>query len=379
MTYAPQSSPPRTRLPACITAFFLLFAGASGVVDAQQRRPVSATTVHAAPGGALLARLPGRATLSVGAARSGWRQVTLDGWVATSLLTADRRNGFDVSVDATDVRLRAAPDGAELARMEKGMLLDRVATRGRWTHVRRTAWVRGSAVGAVAPEPATARRAPRPQPPADSQRVAAAGRDSQPDSAAAYRPMTPAQAAQAGQAAANPGPDAEVMEASRAATLHAVPDGPRAGSFLPGTPLTIVGRAGEWVRVRAEGWVRESELKPATGGPLIGVTAAEVRANPERYVGQIVEWRVQYVSTAVADELRPEMPPGQAYILARGPLPEPGFVYIMVTPEELAQIRALPALTELTVRASVRAARTRFLATPVIQLRTLVAPTVARR
>ena len=50
---------------------------------------------------------------------------------------------------------------------------------------------------------------------------------------------------------------------------------------------------------------------------------------------------------------------------------------MMVTPAELTQISALPALTELTVRASVRAARTRFLATPVIQLRTLVSPAAA--
>lgn len=375
MTYAPQSSPPRTGLPACIAAFLVVFAGASGSLDAQQRRPINATSVHGVPGGVLLARLPERATLATGSARSGWREVTLDGWVATSLLTADRRNGFDVSVTGSDVRLRAAPNGAEIARLEKGMLLDRVAARGRWTHVRRKAWVRSSAIPSAAP--ATAQRTPRPQarPPADTSRRAP---DGPPDSAAAYRPMIPqAQAPAAGAPGGAPGADTEVMETARAASLHAVPEGPRTGSFIPGTPVTIVGRAGEWVRVRAEGWIREAELKPATGGPLVGVTAAEVRANPERYIGQIVEWRVQYVSTGIADELRPEMPPGQSYILARGPLPEPGFVYMMVTPAELTQISALPALTELTVRASVRAARTRFLATPVIQLRTLVSPAVA--
>ncbi len=369
MTYAPQSSPPRTPLPACLTASLALLLAVSVPGEAQQRRAVGATSIHAAPSGVVLARLPDRATLATGTTRGGWREVTLDGWVATSLLRADRRNGFDVSVTGSDVRLRAAPNGAEIALLEKGMLLDRVAARGRWTHVRRKAWVRNSAVAAAAP--ASAARTARSTPPqaADSSRARAA-RDTQPDSAAAYRPMQ----AQGPAPTAAPGADAEIMEAARAASLHAVPEGPRTGSFVPGTPVTIVGRAGEWVRVRAEGWVRESELKPATGGPLVGVTAAEVRANPERYVGQTVEWRLQFVSTAVADELRPEMPPGQPYILARGPLPEPGFVYLMVTPQELAQISAFPALTELTVRATVRAARTRFLATPVIQLRTLVSP-----
>ena len=369
MTYAPQSIPPRTRLPACVAALLLLSWSVSGPLEAQQRRAINATSIHGVPGGVLLARLPERATLATGATRGGWREVTLDGWVATSLLTADRRNGFDVSVTGSDVRLRAAPNGAELALLEKGMLLDRVEARGRWTHVRRKAWVRSNAVAAAGATTTAQRSRPAPRP---AREDAPAARDTQPDSAAAYRPM--AQAQSPATPTAPPGADAEVMEAARAASLHSVPEGPRSGSFVPGTPVTIVGRAGEWVRVQAEGWVRESELKPATGGPLVGVTAAEVRANPERYVGQTVEWRVQYVSTAVADELRPEMPPGQSYILARGPLPEPGFVYIMVTPQELARISAFPALTELTVRATVRAARTRFLATPVIQLRTLVSP-----
>ena len=129
MTYAPQSIPPRTRLPACVAALLLLSWSVSSPLEAQQRRAINATSIHGIPGGVLLARLPERATLATGATRGGWREVTLDGWVATSLLTADRRNGFDVSVTGSDVRLRAAPNGAELALLEKGMLLDRIESR----------------------------------------------------------------------------------------------------------------------------------------------------------------------------------------------------------------------------------------------------------
>src|SRR5690606_18967582 len=277
MTYAPQSSPARSALPACTALLLALAAGFPGSIDAQQRRPVSATTVHSEPRGVLLARLPDAATLAVGNTRSGWREVTLDGWVATSLLKTDRRNGFDLSVDGSDVRLRAAPNGAGIALMEKGMLLDRVEARGRWTHVRRTAWVRDAAVG---PAPtATAAKTPA---------AADTGSASNGDTTtAAYRSMNQQPDAQADTAA----PGTERMEIARATPLHAVPEGPELGTLAPGTPLEIVGRAGEWVRVRSEGWVRQSELKPATGGPLVGVTAAEVRANPERYVGQVVEWR----------------------------------------------------------------------------------------
>ena len=45
-----------------------------------------------------------------------------------------------------------------------------------------------------------------------------------------------------------------------------------------------------------------------------------------------------------------------------------------VAPAVWARTPALPALTELTVRVAVRAARTRFLATPVVELRALLSP-----
>ena len=73
------------------------------------------------------------------------------------------------------------------------------------------------------------------------------------------------------------------------------------------------------------------------------------------------------------------MPPGQPYLLARGPLPETGFVYLMVSRDDAARLRGIAALTELTVHARVRAARTRFLTTPVVELVALVSPTLAGR
>ena len=74
-----------------------------------------------------------------------------------------------------------------------------------------------------------------------------------------------------------------------------------------------------------------------------------------------------------ADDLRIEMPKGQLYLLTRGPLPEPGFVYVTITPEQAEQFRALQALQELTLRVKIKAPRTRFLATPVVELVSRVA------
>jgi hypothetical protein len=69
-----------------------------------------------------------------------------------------------------------------------------------------------------------------------------------------------------------------------------------------------------------------------------------------------------------ADDLRVEMTKGQLYLLTRGPLPEPGFVYVTVTPKQAEEFRALQALQELTLRVIIKAPRTRFLATPVVEL-----------
>src|SRR5215213_10592624 len=103
------------------------------------------------------------------------------------------------------------------------------------------------------------------------------------------------------------------------------------------------------------------------GTSLGGVTAAEVRADPPRYIGQTVDWRLELIAVQTADDLRSEMTKGQLYLLTRGPLPEPGFVYVTVTPGQAAEFRTLPALEELTLRVNIKAAKTRYLTTPVVE------------
>ena len=149
--------------------------------------------------------------------------------------------------------------------------------------------------------------------------------------------------------------------------------GTSAGTLAEGTSARVVTRSGDWVRVQVEGWVRADELAPASGAQR-GVTAAELRADPARYVGQTVEWKLQLIGVQVADELRPEMSPGQPYLLTRGPLPEAGFVYVTVPRAEVAHFKALPPLAELLVRVTIKAPRTRFLATPVVEYVEAVAP-----
>jgi hypothetical protein len=183
------------------------------------------------------------------------------------------------------------------------------------------------------------------------------------------RTSPPASSAKAPAAAPTPPPAAaNAVELASESPLFMQPDNGQVGTLSAGTRGRVIGQSGEWVRVQLEGWVRATDLKASTEGVLVGISAAEVRAEPDRFVGQTVDWRLQLVSVQIADELRPEMPAGQMYLLMRGPLPEPGFVYVMVSRAEADKMRALPPLSELRLRVTIRAAKTRYLPTPVVEM-----------
>jgi hypothetical protein len=320
----------------------------------QKSQRVGATDVRSEPRGVLLARTTVATDLPVVSTRNGWRAVRLRGWVSTSLLKRDSRDGFDLVVTADNARLRSAPTGRELAQLHQGMLLKRLGSRGAWTQVERQVWVPAAAISARAP--ATVAAAPR---------ARSTGTD-QPQAYQAPRGGGPVSTSSAASRDSSVAAVAQ-MAALRNTGLLSAPDAGQVGTLRPGAPVRVLSSAAGWSRVQLEGWVRTDDLVTSDSAAQ-GVTAAEVRANPERFLGKEVEWRIQFISTASADELRPEMPPGQPYMLARGPLPEPGFVYVMLSREDSTRVASLPALAELTIRARVRAARTRFLATPVVEL-----------
>src|SRR3989304_6223571 len=147
-----------------------------------------------------------------------------------------------------------------------------------------------------------------------------------------------------------------------------LPDSEPTGSLAEDTPVRVLARSGQWVRVATEGWIRESDLKPSSPGVLAGVSGAEIRARPAEFEGKTVQWSVQYVALQTADELRREIPAGQRYMLARGPLPESGFIYIILSPAMMTRIEQLQPLAEVVIIARIKAGRSQYLGNPVVDL-----------
>ena len=322
-----------------------LLLGAFPALLPAQARISESTAFRKDPGGTVLGTINPGTVVTPGTAQGDWTAATLEGWIFTASTSATARDGFDVVVTAANgENLRSGPNGRIVARLETGALLDRLAAKGGWTQVRRSGWVSGKALASGAP--------------------AGQGR--------AAGTAAPAPAEQATAAPATTGADR--IESLRATPLVLAPEGPELATLHAGTSGQVIGRSGEWVQVQVEGWVREADLSEPASAALPGVTVAQVRADPKRYVGQLLEWKVQYISIQTADELRPEIPVGARYLLTRGPLPEPGFVYVIVTADQLPTFQAAAPLQEFTIRGRLRATQTRYLPTPVLELVQVMEP-----
>jgi hypothetical protein len=272
------------------------------------------------PGALVLGTLLPGAEVTPGKTRGSAVEVQIEGWLPSASLTARARENFDVALTKRpNEMLRAAPEGAAIARVSPSVGFVKVESRGSWTRVKRTVWIDQKAI------------------PPDA--------------------LTPTAAS---------GPDR--AEVTRKVPLAVVAAGAVIGSMDSGAGVRILTRSGGWTRIQVEAWVPDSALRSTDNRILVGLSQAEVRANPARYIGQMVEWRLQFVAIQRADELRPEIPQGMTYLLTRGPLPEPGFVYVVVPSTLVRQFEAVPALKELSIRGTIRSASTKYLPTPVLDL-----------
>ena len=142
------------------------------------------------------------------------------------------------------------------------------------------------------------------------------------------------------------------------------------GQLAKGATVDVIGKDHDWVRVRLEGWVRESDLVVADS-TLRPLSAADVRANPAAAQGKLVRWDVEAVALQTADAIRTGLTPGEQYLLALGPGAEKTLVYIVVPDALLQTARSLPPMAPVTVIARIRNGRSEPAGVPVLDLQSL--------
>ena len=321
-----------------------------------QTTAITAAAMRSAPDGRLVATMRAGASLKTGAAKGDWTAVTIEGFLHKSVITA-KKNALTVRASSgAALRVSGKASAAIVAVIEDGMQVDKVAVNGDWFRVTRDAFVQTRELKTLtAKAPALVGGAPQGAPQRAPQRVAAIPPRTVPAAAPADAPI-----ASGDFAAAHP------------LVLRAAPDGTPSGTADSAARVRIVARDHGWARVQAEGWVRESELIPVDSSSVSGVSAADLRSDPEHYKGSTVRWVVQAIAVQSADPLRKGLAPDEPYLLARGPGSESSLLYLALPTALVASAKALPPLSYIMVLARVRAGRSDPSGVPILDVLRIV-------
>ena len=300
--------------------------------------------------------------------------MTLEGYVHRSVI-GGRRGSYSISVHASGgAYLRSTPSrsGRVLALVADGSGLTKVSTRGEWIRVRRTGWLIASALHSseatvVARKREPANKAAAQHVPTAATTVARhappAAHPSGDTTAVAEGDVTPDSATQA----------VTALALARRTTLYTAPDAASLGTIDSSARVTAVARDRGWVRVQVEGWVRAQDLGPSDSTVLTTISAADLRAQPDKYRGQVVRWVVQKIAIETADPLRKGMAPDEPYILARGPGQENSLLYLALPSSLVDQAKRIDPLTAITVTARVRSGRSEPSGVPLLDVLSIAA------
>lgn len=171
------------------------------------------------------------------------------------------------------------------------------------------------------------------------------------------------------------GQDAPLYTAARATSVRSSPQGPsdstaELAQVRKGATIQVIGREREWVRVRLEGWLKESDLVVADSA-LRPLSTADLRSDPVGSQGKLVRWEIQSIALRTADPLRTGLNNGEPYLLALGPAPERALVYLAVPPSLIPAARNLAPMADVVVTARVRNGRSEPAGVPVLELQSL--------
>jgi len=322
------------------------------VLSAQAPGPgtvTAATELRIAPDSRVLAQLRVGGGVRILASKPGWTQVAVEGWLHVSVL-GPKRDSFALSVKSPNGALmRAAADRAApvVAQLQDGMGLEQVQRTEQWARVRRTGWVLSKALKAGAP-PAPVAVAPVPPPALP------------PPAAMAPAPTTPPESL--------PGD----VAVSRRTKILTAPTGQQLGTLDSATRLVTGVSERGWVKVTLEGWVKQADLIPLDSAPISAISAADLRTDPDKYLGRTVRWVVQVIAMQTADPLRKGLSPDEPYLLMRGPGSESSLLYVALPPSLVELAKSLKPLSTVVILAKVRVGRSEPSGVPILDLQRVV-------
>ncbi|MBC8085647.1 MAG: hypothetical protein H7Z40_00160 [Phycisphaerae bacterium] len=167
--------------------------------------------------------------------------------------------------------------------------------------------------------------------------------------------------------AANGAAASAPMQLSAATPLRSGPNGNPLFSLPAGSVVTPLSSENGWTRVRIDGWVATEQLSDLDAKGAVGISAADIRANPDAMKGRIVRWTVENLSYQLGDGLRRELN-GEPYLLARGPGNERAILYLAVPDSLVERARALAPLSTISITARVRSGRSQPGGVPILDL-----------
>ncbi len=290
--------------------------------------------LRAEPQGVILGRLAAGASFPVLQVQGQWVRVEVGGWIWTQSIRTTDRMGFDLAVSAApQENLRAEPQGAIVAQLLTGALLEELESVSGWTRVRRVAWVWRASVALSTAAPPAADPAP------------SAGEG----------------VVEEGWWRSGPG----------GVSVLSGPDGDTLARTRPGVDLRVLAREGNWVRVRLEGWSwapAGEQPDPSLSASPSEVTLQEVVREPGAHAGRIVAWDLQFISTERAERIRTDFFEGEPFLLTRAVPPGNTFVYVAVPPERLGEVEGLIPLERIQVVGRIRTGAAALTGNPILEL-----------